>query len=164
MAKVFSAMNAVGTLWIFVLMLLINADVIGRELFGTPVRGVPEMVSLSIVAIVFLQLAHTLSVGRVTRNDALLRRFAATRPGLHRGLELAASLAGVVLFGLLATASVPYVAKAIRVREYVGALGDFTLPTWPVRALIVLGSVAACAAFLLFLFGNGRSPHKRGRS
>ena len=50
-------MNAIGTLWIFMLMLLISADVLGRELLGTPIRGVTEIISLSIVAIVFLQLA-----------------------------------------------------------------------------------------------------------
>ncbi|MDP6814497.1 MAG: TRAP transporter small permease, partial [Alphaproteobacteria bacterium] len=46
------AMNAVGTAWIFVLMVLINADVLGREAFAAPVRGVTELVSLSIVGIV----------------------------------------------------------------------------------------------------------------
>ncbi|NNL85744.1 MAG: TRAP transporter small permease subunit [Myxococcales bacterium] len=150
------AMNAVGTLWIFVLMLLINADVIGREVFGTPVRGVTEMVSLSIVAIVFLQMAHTLWVGRLTRNDALLRRLARSSPQLHALLEGAAAVAGAGLFALLAFASVPYVGKALRVREYVGALGDFTLPTWPVRALIVAGSLAVCIAFLAA--PRGRRP------
>jgi hypothetical protein len=36
------------------------------------VRGVTELVSLSIVGIVFLQLADTLRVGRFTRADVLL--------------------------------------------------------------------------------------------
>ena len=46
--KVFGAMNALGTLWILALMVLMNLDVAGRNLFGAPVRGVTEMVSLSI--------------------------------------------------------------------------------------------------------------------
>ena len=41
-------------------MVLINSDVIGRNLFNAPILGVPEMTSLSIVGIVFLQLADTL--------------------------------------------------------------------------------------------------------
>ena len=65
------ALNALGTLWIVALMLLINADVLGRDLLGTPVRGVTELVSLSIVGIVFLQLADTLATGRMTRADAI---------------------------------------------------------------------------------------------
>src|SRR3989304_2905183 len=47
------AMNAIGTIWILVLMVLINSDVIGRDLFGAPVRGVTEIVSMSIVGSVF---------------------------------------------------------------------------------------------------------------
>ncbi|MBP8309076.1 MAG: hypothetical protein KAY46_17505, partial [Burkholderiaceae bacterium] len=36
-------MSALGTVWIFVLLLLVNTDVIGRGLFSAPLRGVPEM-------------------------------------------------------------------------------------------------------------------------
>ncbi len=145
-------MNAVGTLWIFVLMLLIGADVFGREAFGTPIRGVTEIVSLSIVAIVFLQIAHTLWVGRITRNDALLGLLARRSPGLHRGLEFLFHCVGAGLFALLAWASWRNVDKAWAVHEYVGALGDFTLPTWPVRLIIVVGSAAMALAFLIRAF------------
>ena len=71
-------LNAIGTLWIVALMLLINSDVLGRELFNSPVRGVTELVSLSIVGIVFLQLADTLWSGRMTRADVLLDRLKRT--------------------------------------------------------------------------------------
>ena len=67
------ALNALGTLWIVLLMLLINTDVLGRNLLNAPVRGVTELVSLSIVGIVFLQLADTLHSGRITRADVLLQ-------------------------------------------------------------------------------------------
>ena len=50
--------------WIFVLMVVINVDVIGRTLFTKPLPGVPELVRLSIVAIVFLQIGSTLRAGR----------------------------------------------------------------------------------------------------
>ena len=72
------AMNALGTLWILGLMVLINADVIGRDVFSHPVRGVTELVALSIVGIVFLQLADTLRAGRFTRADVLLDRLQRT--------------------------------------------------------------------------------------
>ena len=62
-------MNSIGTIWVFVLLVIINLDIGGRALFNHPVRGVPEIVALSIVACVFLQIAHTLKVGRLTRSD-----------------------------------------------------------------------------------------------
>ena len=51
--------NVVATLWIILLMLLIVGDILGRELFGNPIAGVPEMVKFSIVGIVFLQISHS---------------------------------------------------------------------------------------------------------
>ena len=45
--------NIMGTILIIFIMIIVNADVIGRELFLTPIAGVPMMVSMSIVAIVF---------------------------------------------------------------------------------------------------------------
>ena len=69
---IISVMNSIGTAWVFVLLIIINLDIGGRALFNHPIRGVPEIVALSIVACVFLQIAHTLKVGRLTRSDILL--------------------------------------------------------------------------------------------
>lgn len=49
--RVTQALNAMGTLLIIGLMLLINSDIIGRTGFDAPLRGVTELVSLSIVGI-----------------------------------------------------------------------------------------------------------------
>jgi len=67
-------LNSIGTGWIFVLLILINADIIGRSLFNKPVRGVTEIVGMTIVAYVFLQLSHAIKVGRLTRSDIILSR------------------------------------------------------------------------------------------
>jgi TRAP-type mannitol/chloroaromatic compound transport system permease small subunit len=142
-------MNAVGTVWIFALMLLINADVAGREAFDAPVRGVTEILALSIVGIVFLQLAHTLWVGRLTRSDALLAVLARRTPRLGHALQAFYHLTGAVLFAIIFWTSLPYFSRAIEVGEYVGALGDFTAPTWPIRLLILIGCAATLLTFLV---------------
>jgi len=147
-------MNAVGTVWIFALMVLINADVFGREALSTPVRGVTELVSLSIVGIVFLQLAHTLWSGRLTRSDALLARLTAARPRLAAGLEVLYHLTGAVLFVLILWASLPFFSRALAEGEYVGALGDFTAPTWPVRLIILIGCAATATSFAMLAAGH----------
>jgi TRAP-type C4-dicarboxylate transport system permease small subunit len=64
--------NVTGTLLIVALMVLIGADVFGRQAFNAPVSGVPELVSLSIVAIVFLQVPQALRSGRFTRSDSVI--------------------------------------------------------------------------------------------
>ena len=59
-----TVLNAIGTAWIFVLMLAINADVFSRFLFNAPISGVPLVVEMSIIAIVFLQITAALRGGR----------------------------------------------------------------------------------------------------
>lgn len=147
------AMNALGTLWILALMLLINADVFGRNLLATPVRGVPEMVSLSIVGIVFLQLADTLRSGRFTRADLLLDRLMRRHPRTADALHALFHGLGLVLMLVILKASWAPLVESIEIREYVGAIGDFQAPVWPVRLITLVGlaSTALCFAVLAWM-------------
>ena len=142
-------LNALGTLWIVALMLLINSDVLGRELFDSPVRGVTELVSLSIVGIVFLQLADTLASGRMTRADVLLERLKRTTPWLAAALQALYHGIGAVLMGVILWAAWEPLVESIQIQEYVGALGDFTAPVWPVRLIMLVGMVVTLITFVL---------------
>ena len=142
-------LNALGTLWIVALMLLINTDVVGRDLFDAPVRGATELVSLSIVGIVFLQLADTLARGRMTRADVLLDRLKHTRPALAAWLQALYHLVGALLMAVILWAAWEPLVESIRIREYVGAIGDFTAPVWPVRAIMLVGICATLIVFVL---------------
>ncbi len=142
-------LNALGTLIIIGLMLLINSDIVGRTAFDTPVRGVTELVSLSIVGIVFLQLADTLRSGRFTRADMLLDRLKRTRPALAAALQALYHLLGAALMLIILWAAWPSLVDSIRIREYVGALGDFTAPVWPVRLMMLVGLSVTALTFVL---------------
>lgn len=161
----FTAMNALGTLWILCLMVLINLDVVGRNLLSAPVRGVTEMVSLSIVGIVFLQLADTLRTGRFTRADVLMDRLKRHRPRVADALQAVFHLVGLVLMLVILRASWEPLVESIEIREYVGAIGDFQAPVWPVRlvTLVGLGSTALCFGLLAWMdlrrmAARGRQP------
>lgn len=142
-------LNALGTLIIIGLMLLINTDIVGRTGFDAPVRGVTELVSLSIVGIVFLQLADTLRSGRFTRADMLLDRLKRNRPVLAAVLQAIYHGLGAVLMGIILWAAWPSLVESIRIREYVGALGDFTAPVWPVRLMMLVGLGVTALTFVL---------------
>lgn len=145
---VLGGLNAVGTLWTFALLILINADVFGRYLFNSPIRGVPELVALSIVGIVFLQLPHTLRVGRMTRSDAFIGKLLARKPRIGRALEFVYHLTGAGLFAVLVQATLPLFRQAWSENLYVGAAGDFTAPEWPVKLIVVVGCIGACIQYL----------------
>ncbi len=150
--------NVAGTVLIVGLMLLIGADVFGRQAFNAPVAGVPEMVSLSIVAIVFLQVPQALRSGRFTRSDALLNQVWKTRPGLARLLEFVFDAISILVLLALLYAVWPLFVKDWQRDTFIGAVGDFTAPVWPVKLVMVIGTVMLIAQFLarLFKFVTGR--------
>lgn len=140
-------LNVIGTLLIVAVMLLVNADVVGRVFFNAPVSGVPEMVSMSIVAIVFLQVAQAFRKGRLTRTEAVLNYVETRAPKIRQSLELAFSMAAIALIWQLFWASQPLFTKAWVRGTYEGTVGDFTAPIWPVKLIILIG----CAALLVQL-------------
>jgi TRAP-type mannitol/chloroaromatic compound transport system permease small subunit len=160
---IISVMNSIGTAWVFVLLVIINLDIGGRALFNHPIRGVPEIVSLSIVACVFLQIAHTLKVGRLTRSDILLNWLQTRHAGLKYFLEGIYYLVGGCLMAILFKASQPMFTNAWRIDEYVGAQGDFMAPVWPVKLIILIGCVAGAIQFLLMAVDSFRHMTASGR-
>ncbi|MBP7064660.1 TRAP transporter small permease subunit [Ferrovibrio sp.] len=159
-SRLLGAMNALGTLWIFLLMLLIDADILGRELFGAPVRGTTELLSLSIVGIVFLQLGHALMVGRITRSDMLLDSLITHRPRAGYLLQGFFHLLGAIFLGLVFWGSLGQFEEAVEIGEYVGAIGDFTAPTWPIKLLILIGAMATLLQYLRLLWRDLREARQ----
>jgi TRAP-type mannitol/chloroaromatic compound transport system permease small subunit len=151
------ALNVAGTLLIVAVMLLVNADVIGRGVLSAPVSGVPEMVSMSIVAIVFLQVAQTFRRGRLTRTDLLPGMLERRSPRAREALELVFALAAIALVWQIIRASWPLLEKAWVRGTYEGTIGDFTAPIWPVKAIIVIG----CGALLVQLVLHGMAAALR---
>ncbi len=149
---VISFMNSIGTAWVFVLLIIINLDIGGRALFNHPIRGVPEIVAMSIVACVFLQIPHTLKVGRLTRSDILLNWLETRYPNFKNFLEGIYFLTGAGLMAILFKSSIKLFTKAWRIDEYVGAQGDFMAPVWPVKLIILIGCAAGAIQFILMAF------------
>jgi TRAP-type mannitol/chloroaromatic compound transport system permease small subunit len=107
------------------------------------------MVSLSIVGIVFLQLADTLHAGRFTRADILLDRIKKAKPGVVDILHAVFHLVGLSLMIAILLASWSPLVESVRIQEYVGAVGDFQLSVWPIRLITLVGLIATAATFLL---------------
>jgi TRAP-type mannitol/chloroaromatic compound transport system permease small subunit len=140
-------LNVIGTVLILAIMLLVNADVIGRGAFGAPISGVPEMVSMSIVAIVFLQVAQTFRMGRLTRSDALLNTLRSRSTRFRALVELLFCLAATFIMMQLLNASWPLFVKSWKRNTFEGTIGDFTAPIWPVKLIILIG----CAVLIIQL-------------
>jgi len=142
------ALNSIGTAWIFLLMLIINADVLARFLFNAPIDGVPEIVALSIVGIVFLQLSDAVRAGRLTRSDGFFRRVIARRPRLGLVLNIFYDLCGMAFFVAILVGIVPILIEAWQGDYYVGTEGLFTVPEWPLRLVLVISCITVITVFV----------------
>jgi TRAP-type C4-dicarboxylate transport system permease small subunit len=148
LGTVAAILSSIGTAWIGALMLLIVADVIGRNFLDAPITGVSEIAGRSVVAIVFLQVAAAILQRRLTRADFLLRRLEGASPRTLRLLEALFALTGAVVFALIVWASWPKFASAWATSEFFGVQGVFTIPTWPFRLITVAGAALASLAAL----------------
>lgn len=143
-----AGMNSVGTVLIFGLVILINLDVFSRFLFNAPIDGVTELVELSIVAIVFLQLADAVRAGRLTRSDGLYLRLQQSHPRFAHVLGALFDLAGAVFFVTIIMGSVPRLVDAWQRNYFAGNKGIFVVPVWPVRLILVIGALTVVFVFL----------------
>ncbi|MEX2198179.1 MAG: TRAP transporter small permease [Burkholderiales bacterium] len=140
-----AGLNAVGSAWVAALTVLICADILGRVLFKFPLVGVPEIVKVSIVAIVWLQIPHTLKTGGHLRSDVLLR-FLSGRS--RAAVDLFCYLLGALIFGLLVYSGWDTMIQAWEMGEFEGEL-PVRVPTYPLRSIVLLGAGLTALQFVL---------------
>ncbi|WP_306259234.1 TRAP transporter small permease subunit [Pararhizobium sp. IMCC21322] len=157
LGSVAAIMFSVGTLCIGGLMALVVADVLGRNFFDSPITGVSEIAARTVVAIVFLQVAAAIQQKRLTRADFLVRRLQRASPNAVCWLEVFFALTGAIVFGLIFWASWPKMMDAWTGAEFFGVQGVFTIPTFPFRAITVLGSAVASLSALYRMTDEVRS-------
>lgn len=140
-------MNALGSVWILLLILLVTTDAMSRSFLARPIAGVTELVQLSIVGIVFLQLADAIRTGRLTRADSFLTLVQGWRMRVAHAMEALFFLFGAIYMGLGLWGSVPLLREAIERKTFLGNAGVFTVIVWPVKAIIVLGLLVCLIQF-----------------
>ncbi|KAA9010695.1 TRAP transporter large permease subunit [Histidinibacterium aquaticum] len=126
-------------------MLLVVADILGRNLFETPVPGVSDFVSYAIVGCVFLPLGATIREGKLVRAVFLAEPLAAARPRLARLLELVFGLAALAMLWIAARYLWADALSAWREGEFLGAVGAYQIATWPFKLTVALGCTLALA-------------------
>jgi TRAP-type mannitol/chloroaromatic compound transport system permease small subunit len=168
--------NVSGAFVLLALVAIMNVDVISRNLFNAPFRGVVEMVIFSLALIVFLQLPDVVRTGRFTRSDGFLGLIRERSPVFYEWLSRFLNAVSFVFmcmivwtvwpeftesfeschffsqpeFGPAPTGYIWTDLKAAMLRcDYFGTPGILQAPWWPVRFAIAFG----CAwAAILFLF------------
>jgi TRAP-type C4-dicarboxylate transport system permease small subunit len=137
----------------FLLSFLVVADVVGRTVFSSPVKGTPEIVSMSIVVICFLQASYAIRSGGMLQVDV----FSSLLP--RRGREALAAfgcLLGLAFFAVIVYGGLEPFGHAWSSNEYEGE-GALRVPTWPARLVVLVGSTLAAINYALALIGSVQS-------
>jgi TRAP-type C4-dicarboxylate transport system permease small subunit len=150
------ALNIAGTLLILVMVVAVNADVVGRNAFNHPIPGVLEFLGLSIVAIVFLQMANTLREGRHVSNDLLTQLVSRSNPRLRAAIYASFNAVGALLMVLIAVYVWPIFMQNYRGGYYRGTSGVAEITIWPFQAAILIGSAVTAMQFLLLMLQDIR--------
>lgn len=140
-------LNVIGAVWVFLIMLLITVDVVGRAFFNSPLFGVPEIVKISVVGLVWCQMAHTLKIGAHLRSTILLERMP---PAARRTVEIASCILGAVMFALIVYSGWANMVDAWRIGEFEGE-EPVRVPTAPIRTLVLIGAALTAVQFLIML-------------
>lgn len=139
---------ALGTVTIVLLMAMIAADVVVRNLFGASLPLIAELGALTVVLIVFLQLGTAVRNDRLASTDFFLEAVSARRPRAAAAIRAVWDLFGAAVCAGIAWSSWGILWRDIEHREFIGVTGVMTMRTSPFRALIFVGATVAAVQFV----------------
>ena len=162
--------NMIGTSVLFVIVAIMNSDVVARGIFNSPIRGVVEIAVFSLVLIVFLQLPDVVNSGRLTRSDGLLSLLKDKNAKIAGLLSrLIDAIAGMFMLMIAwtiwpeflesfescrffeaysADGLASHLSSAFSRCEYFGTPGIFTAPWWPAKLAIFFGVTLSAIIFI----------------
>lgn len=137
------ALSAFSSAWIFLIMLLMCADILMRNLLNAPMSGLVEFVGLSVPTIVFLQMPNAFSEHRLVRAELIIVPLERYRPRVAAVFNLIFALVGLFVFWKLLVWAWPDFIKAYETGEFAGAQGAYTIPVWPFKLALIVGAAFA---------------------
>ena len=135
-------------IWAFGLAFLILANIIGRSIFDSPVYGTAEIVSTSIVIIVFLQVGYAIRSRSMLRADFLIIHLpeSVQRIFLVIGYLLGAAFFLMIITGGWEESILSYIED-----EFEGE-GALRVPSWPARWTVLIGSALALINYIVLAY------------
>ena len=158
--RLLQAFGLLAAVSIFIMLVLVVANVIGRYVFNAPITGAFEITESLLVVIIMLGLALTQYYDGHIRVTILTRRMPARWARLAK---IATLLLGAVFFLWCAYASWKFALESYSFKEQ--EWGTITFPLYPFKFVVFLGVVLLAVQFLLDtineIAGNRRDDRPR---
>ena len=129
-------MDGIASVSIFVIMILITADVLSRLIFNKPFVGTAEIVSSIIIIVCFLEIPYVAVKGAHVRTTMLYDKVGAKGKLI---IDILAAFLGILVYSFIIRASWGNLLHAISIGEAEIA-GFFRVTTVPGRFAIIFGS------------------------
>lgn len=129
----------------FGLSFIVCADVGGRYFFNLPIQGTPELISMAIVMICYLQAAYAIRSGGMINVDAIYTHMPLRLKALS---STVGSLLGFALFAFIFWGTWDRAVISFVDGEFEGE-GAMRIPAWPTKWILVIGCALASLTYLL---------------
>lgn len=141
-------LNGISAVWLASIAVLILYDVVGREVFLTPFHGTNEIVSNSVLSILFLQLPLSILTRASLRTTIV---YGLAGPRGKAWIDATSYFLAGLLFLVIAVGSWPNMIEAWDILEQEGS-GVVNIPVYPIRTLVVFVSVVSVAVCALMVY------------
>ena len=142
--RVVKVLAVVASVFIFILMFLVSADVIGRYLFNRPVKGSLEISESLMAYLVFIAFAKALASGRHIKVEILTSHLS---PRWQAILHVVACAGGAFLFALITWQGWNWAWNSWQIREFME--GQLKVPFYPAKFAIPFGGFVFTLQFLV---------------
>ena len=146
-AKVENFLNYIASIFIFLLMLLVVGEVIGRSFFNRPIPGTIDMVEVAIATFAFLGAAYCQRFGSHVRMELVVSRL---RGRLMWAVEATAILISLVYILVIIDKSWEHFLRAYELGD---STMDIYITVWPSKLLVPIGLSVLALRLAIQLWG-----------
>ncbi len=150
-----SILNVLSAIWLSAIALLILYDVVGREVFGSPLYGTNEIVANSVLSVMLLQLPLSILTRGSLRTTIVYGGLSTRGKGIVDALSYAF---GACLFLTIAIGGWGFMIEAWEIGEMEGS-GVVSIPVYPIRTLVVFIGIVGMLVCLLQAYKGLFAPH-----
>ena len=141
--KVIRVLGAVAAALIITIMILTTTDVVARYIIGSPLKGGVEISEILFLSAVYLGLSYTHLFREHVGVDLFISHLS---PTARLVLETFMLFLALFTYGLLAWRGGSAFCASVTTGEY--RWGLISIPMWPARLMIPLGTSVLCLRFI----------------
>ena len=144
----------IGAILLFAMMVVGAADVIGRYVFNSPIRGVLEISRILMSGVIIFTWAYTQAARAHATVDFVISRYS---PRTRRVTDFASDLISLVFFGLIAWQTLKLGLLSLSQHRTIYITPEIVMPLADVHFIISLGACVLCLELITqvasFAFG-----------